>query len=98
MSSRYSELYSLDHLRKFYPRVGELDDAVAVAVDCIFNVSLILVSKRFYSGVTDPLEFYVDTGLVSPVTKLVQMQQLLPLKEIRETNYDGTSFNLSATP
>merc|ERR1719409_2218162 len=33
----------------------------------------------------DPLEFYVETGLVSPATKLLQMQKLLRLQEIRGT-------------
>ena len=53
-------------------------------LDCIFNISINLASKSFYSGVMDPLEFYMDTGLLSPATKMFQMEKLLGLKDIRK--------------
>jgi hypothetical protein len=84
-------------LKKFHFSVGELDDANALTVDCIFNVSLILASKSFYSGVPNFLEYYVDTGLISPVTRVTQMRDLLPAQEIRrkleKRNCQGIGFS-----
>ena len=47
------------------------------------NVSLNLASRRFYTGVVDPLEYYMDLSLLSPSTRLFQLSQLPSLKDLR---------------
>ena len=70
------------HLKTFYKAVGEVDD-YHTPLSCILNVSLHLASRRFYTGVVDPLEYYMDLSLLSPSTRLFQLSQLPSLKDLR---------------
>merc|ERR1719478_1318733 len=81
-SAKYSELYDLKHLKKLYKSIGEIDD-YHTPISCILNVSLNLASRRFYTGVVDPLEYYMDLGLLSPSTRLFQLNQLPSLGDLR---------------
>jgi hypothetical protein len=78
-SVKYSDIYDIKHLKKYHHLIGEVDDYSGVGLDYIFNVSL----KSSGPYILSPLEFYADVGLLIPRTRLLQMDKLIQLSDIK---------------
>jgi hypothetical protein len=80
-SVKYSDIYDIKHLKKYHHLIGEVDDYSGVGLDYIFNVSL----KSSGPYILSPLEFYADVGLLIPRTRLLQMDKLIQLSDIKNS-------------